>query len=89
MNTKPTAAERSYLGRVKQLPCSVCDAPGPSEAHHISQAQVYTCISLCTDCHRGAFAGWHGQKRAWTIRKLDELGALNITIQRLLMELKI
>jgi hypothetical protein len=28
--------------------------------------------------------GWHGNKRAWAIRKMDELDALNITIQRLL-----
>jgi hypothetical protein len=28
--------------------------------------------------------GWHGQRRAWKIRKLDELAALDITLQRLL-----
>jgi len=28
--------------------------------------------------------GWHGQKRMWAIKKMDELDALNITIQRLL-----
>jgi hypothetical protein len=28
--------------------------------------------------------GWHGQKRAWAIAKMDELDALNVTIQRLL-----
>jgi hypothetical protein len=30
--------------------------------------------------------GWHGQRRAWAIRKMDELDALNITIQRLLTD---
>ena len=30
--------------------------------------------------------GWHGQKRAWAIRKMDELDALNVTIQRLLTD---
>jgi hypothetical protein len=30
--------------------------------------------------------GWHGQKRAWAIRKMDELDALNITIERLLSD---
>jgi hypothetical protein len=30
--------------------------------------------------------GWHGQKRAWAIRKMDELGALDVTIQRLLSD---
>jgi hypothetical protein len=28
--------------------------------------------------------GWHGQKRAWAIKKMDELDALNVTIERLL-----
>jgi hypothetical protein len=28
--------------------------------------------------------GWHGNRRAWAIRKMDELDALNITIRRLL-----
>jgi hypothetical protein len=27
--------------------------------------------------------GWHGQKRAWAVRKLDELDALNETIKGL------
>jgi hypothetical protein len=30
--------------------------------------------------------GWHGNKRAWAIRKMDELDALNVTIQRLLTD---
>ena len=81
MNTRPTAKERAYLGRVKALPCSVCNAPPPSEAHHINQKQVYTCVALCEDCHRGPILGWHGQKRAWKIAKMDELDALNITVK--------
>lgn len=79
-----TAAEREHIGRVKQLDCSVCDAPGPSDAHHINQGQSWTVVALCKDCHQGGFAGWHGQKRAWIVRKLDEIAALNITLKRLL-----
>ena len=37
MLNKLNAKERAHLGRVKELPCSVCDAPGPSEAHHTKQ----------------------------------------------------
>jgi hypothetical protein len=44
----------------------------------------YTCVALCKDCHQGSFMGWHGQKRAWAIRKMEEIDALNITIERLL-----
>jgi hypothetical protein len=28
--------------------------------------------------------GWHGQKRMWKIKKMEELDALNVTIERLL-----
>lgn len=30
--------------------------------------------------------GWHGQRRMWAIKKMRELDALNITIQRLLQK---
>lgn len=83
MNNRLTAKERAHLGRVKEQPCSVCDAPGPSEAHHIEQGLQYTAVALCPECHRG-HNGWHGTKAFWKIRKMDELKALNITIQRLM-----
>jgi hypothetical protein len=81
-----TKAESAHLAAVKELPCSVCDAPGPSDGHHIKQGQHYTCIALCKDCHQGSFMGWHGQKRAWIIRKMNETDALAITIQRILAQ---
>lgn len=83
MNNKLTAKQRKHIGKVRELPCSVCDAPGPSEAHHLVQSQQFTVISLCPECHRDAEMGWHGRKTAWRIRKMDELGALNKTIERL------
>jgi len=69
---------------VKTLACSVCDAPGPSEAHHMVQGLQYTCIALCPECHTGPRMGWHGQRFAWKIRKMEEIDALNITIKRLM-----
>jgi hypothetical protein len=84
MNNRLTAAERKHLARVKSLPCSVCNAPPPSSAHHINQGQQYTTVALCYDCHQGSMMGWHGQKRAWAIRKMDELDALDVTIRRLI-----
>jgi len=84
-NKRPmTAAEREHVGRVKALPCSVCDAPGPSDAHHLEQGEHYLTVALCKECHQGPILGWHGQRRAWVVRKLDELDALNITLRRLL-----
>jgi len=84
LNNRLTAAQRKYLATVKTLSCGVCDAAGPSECHEINQGQWFTSMPLCADCHRGSFSGIHGQKRAWSLRKMDEIGALNITIQRLM-----
>lgn len=83
MNNQLNARERKHLARVKALACSVCDAPGPSEAHHVKQGSQYTCVALCPDCHRG-YNGWHGTKAFWRIRKMDELDALDVTIRRLI-----
>jgi hypothetical protein len=41
-------------------------------------------MPLCADCHRGSMNGIHGQQRMWKIKKLDELSALNLTIQKLM-----
>ena len=83
MNNKITAKERLHLALVKELPCSVCDAPGPSDAHHVKQNRQYTCVALCKSCHQGSLMGWHGQRRAWAIAKMDELDALDVTIRRI------
>lgn len=76
--------ERAHLATVKELPCSVCDQPGPSEAHHMEQRQQYTAVALCESCHCGPLMGWHGQRRMWAIKKMGELDALNVTVRRLL-----
>ena len=78
-----SAAEREHVSRVKALPCSVCDEPGPSDAHHIKQGQHYTVVALCKSCHQGSLMGLHGQRRMWAIKKMDEVDALAVTVQRL------
>jgi len=84
VNNQLSAAEKRHIAMVKEMPCGVCGAPGPSEAHHIVQGQQYTVINLCPDCHRDPLLGWHGQKRMWAIHKKNELSVLNDTIRRLL-----
>lgn len=84
MLNKLTQRERLHLARIKSLPCSVCDAPAPSEAHHVRQGLQHTAVALCPECHRGPLLGWHGQKRGWAVRKMDELDALDVTIARLM-----
>ncbi|WNO05989.1 hypothetical protein [Rhodoferax mekongensis] len=79
----PTKAEREHIERVKDLPCSVCDQHGPSDCHEIKQGQWITSIALCKDCHQGSRNGIHGQRQMWTLKKLDELDALAITLGRL------
>lgn len=78
-----TAAERRHVARVKQLPCSVCGAHGPSEAHEPVQGLWFVSIALCADCHRGEANGLHGRKVMWRLHKLDEWGALDITLRAL------
>ena len=77
------AAARKHMARIKSLPCGVCGQPGPSEAHHIKQGLHFSCIPLCVDCHRGPLNGWHGQRRIWNVKKLDELAVLSQTIEAL------
>ena len=79
MNNKLSAKERAHIGRVKLLNCSVCDAHGPSDAHHIEQKLQYCVVALCRDCHNSL----HGTKALWRVRKMDELSALNKTIENL------
>lgn len=77
-----TTSEKKHMERLRQLPCSVCDAPGPSYGHHIKQWLHFTAVAVCYDCHQGR-DGWHGTKALWRIMKLDEIAALNITLKRL------
>lgn len=84
MNNKLTAKERAHIQRVKKLPCSVCDAPGPSDAHHIEQALQYCVVALCKDCHQGSHNGIHGRRAMWNVMRMTELDALNVTIRRLM-----
>lgn len=80
----PTASERAHILRVKALPCAVCDKQGPSECHEIKQGQWFSSCALCESCHRGPIMGLHGEKRAWTLRKMDEVDALAVTVRRLM-----
>jgi hypothetical protein len=82
----PTVSERRHIARIKEMNCVICDAAGPSECHEINQGQWYTSMPLCPDCHRGSLNGIHGQKRMWSVQKMDELSALNKTIETLFNE---
>lgn len=83
-NSDPiTRQEREHLARVKSQPCAVCGEGHESEAHHIKQGNHWTCIALCSSCHRSPKLGIHGEKLAWRVRKMDELDALAETLRRM------
>ena len=84
MLNKLTARERRHLESVKELPCGVCGASPPSDAHHIKQHLQYLCIPLCKDCHQGSYNGIHGQRRIWEVMKKTELTVLNETLRKLI-----
>jgi hypothetical protein len=84
MNNRLTPKQRHHLAKIKEMPCGVCEAPPPSDAHHIKQHHQYLCIPLCKSCHQDNFNGIHGQARIWSVYKTDELQVLNKTIEALL-----
>jgi hypothetical protein len=84
VNNKLSAKERAHIQRVKELNCSVCDAPGPSDAHHIEQGLQFCVVALCKDCHQGSHNGIHGRRAMWNVMRMNELAALDVTIRRLM-----
>jgi hypothetical protein len=75
--------ESQYFGVIKSMPCGVCGAPPPSDAHHIEQGSHFTCIPLCKDCHQGNHNGLHGRRHIWNVMKKTEMSVLNATIGEL------
>jgi hypothetical protein len=75
-----TSAEREHVGRIKEMPCAVCDAPGPSDAHEIEQGLWWLSVPLCKDCHQGSHNGIHGRKAIWNVKRKTELSVLNEVI---------
>lgn len=79
-----------HMQRVKELPCCLCGAFAPSDAHHILEGRVkgrkahdFCTIPLCKDCHQGARNGVHGEQIMLKIMKQNELNLLGETIEKL------
>lgn len=84
MNSKNISTKaRAHMARIKEMRCIVCETSGPSEAHHVRQGDHFSVLPLCKDCHTGLHNGIHGCGAMWRIKKLDETGALNLLIERL------
>lgn len=76
----PSAQERRHIERVASLPCVVCGSEEGSEVHEPEQGLWFASIALCPACHRGS-DGWHGTRKRWTLRKMDEIKAINATVK--------
>lgn len=69
-------AEKAYMAAVKQLPCIICGAPAPSDAHHPicerfggRKVSGFDVIPLChSGCHQDGPRAIHTDKTAWMQR---------------------
>lgn len=73
-----TERERRHVARVAALPCVVCGSDEGSEVHEPEQGLWFISVPLCPACHRGP-EGWHGTRLRWSLRKMDELKAIDQT----------
>lgn len=80
----PTKAERAHIERIKSMPCAICEASAPSEAHETEQGLWFLSIPLCADCHRGSHNGIHGMAAMWKVKRMNQMSALNETLRKVL-----
>ena len=81
---------RRHIELIKSMPCCLCGASAPSDAHHILEGRIkgrrahdFCTIPLCKDCHQGERNGIHGQQIMLKIMKQNELNLLGETIEKL------
>lgn len=62
----------AYMAAVKQLPCCICGAHGPSDAHHVIHGRYgsrkssdFDVIPLCRSCHLDGPHAIHRGKETW------------------------
>lgn len=86
-----TAKEKRHMGRIAELPCSLCERLGMHQigrtyVHHIREGQgksqrasPFLAIPLCYECHQGK-EGIHGDRSLLRVAKCEELDLLADTI---------
>lgn len=67
-----TVAAKAHLERIKSLPCVICGAAPPSDAHHVisgrfgsAKASDFDTIPLCKAHHQNGPEAIHQNKAAW------------------------
>lgn len=95
MKKRITKEERGHLAKVKSLPCSVCGAAPPSDAHHCRGYQFgsgqgmksshYDTIPLFRNCHQtgGHGVAFHAGKKTWEERHDTQAEHLEKTLMLL------
>lgn len=75
LKVEPLPPSPEHLARVKQLPCVICHAPPPSDAHHCihdryssRKASDFETIPLCKACHQDGPHAIHRGKASWRER---------------------
>ena len=70
--SKDGQAGLAYMGAVKQLPCCICGAPPPSDAHHTicgrygsRKTSDFDTIPLCKEHHQDGPDAIHNGKSSW------------------------
>lgn len=84
------SAGRRHMQRVADVGlergCCVCGAPY-AHLHHILEGRTpgrksgdFCVVPVCWECHEGTH-GIHGDRMRWSMAKIDELAALNKTLE--------
>ena len=84
--------EKAFIFEVKSLPCVICNAPPPSDFHHICDTGRRLGhddgLSLCYTCHRGD-NGFSGKNRsAWDKSLKNQIELCKLVYKKLGKEWK-
>ena len=84
--SKEGKAGMEYMRKVKQLPCCICGAPPPSDAHHCisnrygtSKVSDFEAIPLCKEHHQIGPDAIHNGKATWEERHGPDTNYINQT----------
>ena len=88
-----TKVGRDYMARVKMLPCVICGAAPPSDAHHVicdrygtSKASDFDTIPLCKNHHQIGPDAIHNGKASWVEKYGPDHAYIDIVKQQLDIE---
>lgn len=88
-------AALAYLKAVKGLPCCVCGAPPPSDAHHVicdrfgaRKSSDWDAIPLCKKHHQDGPEAIHNGKASWVALHGPDWGYIDQTQLQILGEVR-